>query len=295
MVCTSRRQRFTLPVSAQCCSILTTTKRTRTWTRYDSSRRSSRRRSRRSRSAETLCKSEPEYTGTNRRRPPPRQRKALASSTKPRKRRSRSKGALASSSVRGIPHWWELSVDDLYGEMLVRMSWYQILNRRRNMKIHLILTEEHQQLPIIKNQAVLKLVGKTDNFIPTPSAQQLIRNVSQSLNIFSVRVYNRFSGFIHRNRIEESRLAAEAAGIPPWKPKTFNHNQTWYANRIAFVFSRQNTTWDQNFRLCPELQKILGTFQQEIQIKAQAICKALRKCKWRNLSLAERQAVGEVR
>ena len=143
--------------------------------------------------------------------------------------------------MRGIPHWWELSVDDLYGEMLVRMSWYQILNRRRNMKIHLILTEEHQQLPIIKNQAVLKLVGKTDNFIPTPSAQQLIRNVSQSLNIFSVRVYNQCSGFIHRNRIEESRLAAEAAGIPPWKPKTFNHNQTWYANRIAFVFSRQNT------------------------------------------------------
>ena len=74
------------------------------------------------------------------------------------------------------------------------MTWYQILNQRRSTG----KTEEHQQLPIIKNQAVLKLAGKTGDLIPTPSAQQLIRNLSQLLNLFSVRVYNQFSGVIER-------------------------------------------------------------------------------------------------
>ena len=76
------------------------------------------------------------------------------------------------------------------------MTWYQILNQRRSTGTG--KTEEHQQLPIIKNQAVLKLAGKTGDFIPTPSAQQLIRNLSQLLNLFSVRVYNQFSGVIER-------------------------------------------------------------------------------------------------
>ena len=137
------------------------------------------------------------------------------------------------------------------------MTWYQFFNRRRNLKIHLILTEEHRRLPIIENRAVLKLVGKTGNFIPTPPAQQLIRNVALSLNIFCVRVYNQFAGFIYRDRIEESKSAAEEAGVPLWKPKTFRYNLMWYIKRRAFVFSKKNATWDENFRMCPELQKIL--------------------------------------
>jgi hypothetical protein len=66
---------------------------------------------------------------------------------------------------------------------------------------HFILSEEHKHLPIMKNQAVLNLVAKTVNFIPTPSALSLIRNIPLSLNILCIRVYNQFSGFIHRNRI----------------------------------------------------------------------------------------------
>jgi hypothetical protein len=86
---------------------------------------------------------------------------------------------------------------------LVRKTWRQISNRRSNHKIHFILADEHKQLPIIKDQAVLNLVAKADNFIPTPSAQALIRNIPLSLNIFCVRVYNLFSGFIHRRRIQD--------------------------------------------------------------------------------------------
>ena len=113
-----------------------------------------------------------------------------------------------------------------YDEMLVRMTWYQILNRRRNAR----KTEEHQQLPM-----------------------------SQLLNLFSVRVYNQFSGVIHRNQLEESKLAAETADIPSWKPKTFNYNQMWYANQITFVFSRQNITWDQ-ISDCIQNYKSFGLF-----------------------------------
>jgi hypothetical protein len=87
------------------------------------------------------------------------------------------------------------------------------LNGRRNHKIHFILSEERKHLQIIKNQAVPNLVAKTGNFIPTPSAQSLIRNIPLSLNIFCIRVYNQSSGFINRNRIQEGKEAAAAVGI----------------------------------------------------------------------------------
>lgn len=175
--------------------------------------------------------------------------------------------------------------------MLIRKTWRQIFNRRRNHKIHFILTEEHKHLQIIKNQAVLNLVAKTGNFIPTPSAQSLIRNIPLSLNIFCVRVYNQFSGFIHRNRIEEGKEAAAAVGIHSWKPLTFGYNALWYKKRRDFVFSKQNTTWHQNFRMCPELPKILAQFEQEVLIKTETICNALRKSKWKNIPFDEREAV----
>jgi hypothetical protein len=175
--------------------------------------------------------------------------------------------------------------------MLIRKTWHQIFNRRRNHKIHFILTEEHKQLPIIKNQAVLNLVAKTGNFIPTPSTQILIRNIPLSLNIFCVRVYNQFSGFIHRHRIREGTNEAAAVGIHAWKPITFGYNALWYEKRRAFVFSKQNTTWQQNFRMCPQLPIILAQFEKEVLIKTEIICNALRKSKWQNIPFNERNAV----
>ena len=176
--------------------------------------------------------------------------------------------------------------------MLIRKTWYVIFNRRRKLKVHLILTEEHKKLQIVQNHAVISLVGKTGNFIPTPSAQQLIRNLSLSLNIFCVRVYNSFSGFVHRNRIEEQKQAAERAGLPDWRPKTFGYNALWYEKRKDFVFSKQNTTWAQNFRMCPQLPLMLTQFRNTSILKAESICNALHKSKWRNLPLAERKAIG---
>ena len=175
--------------------------------------------------------------------------------------------------------------------MLIRKTWHQIFNRRRNHKIHFILTEEHKQLPIIKNQAVLNLVAKTGNFIPTPSTQYLIRNIPLSLNIFCVRVYNQFSGFIHRHRIREGNDEAAAVGIHAWKPITFGYNALWYEKRRAFVFSKQNTTWQQNFRMCPQLPIILAQFEKEVLLKTKIICNALRKSKWQNIPFNERNAV----
>ena len=70
------------------------------------------------------------------------------------------------------------------------------------MKIFLILTGEHQQLPIVKNQAVLKLVGEYSNFMPNLYAQQLIWNVLLSLNFYSEQVYNQYQGIIHSNLLE---------------------------------------------------------------------------------------------
>jgi hypothetical protein len=113
--------------------------------------------------------------------------------------------------------------------MLIRKTWQQIFNRRRDHKVHFILPEEHKHLPIIKNQAVLNLDAKTGNFIPTPSARSLIRNIPLSLNIFCIRVCNRFSGFIHRNRIQEGKeVAAVVVGIHAYKPITFGYNALWY-------------------------------------------------------------------
>ena len=122
-----------------------------------------------------------------------RQRRRKSGPTRPRPRtRTRSTRrpsvTSAKSTVKGIPQWWELSAEELYGEMLLRKTWHSVFNRRRCHKIHFILTEEHKQLPIIENQAGLNLVSKTGNFIPIPSAQNLIRNIPVSLNILFVRI-----------------------------------------------------------------------------------------------------------
>jgi hypothetical protein len=97
-----------------------------------------------------------------------------------------------------------------------------------NHKIHFILAE-HKQLPIIKkNQAVLNLVAKTGNLIPTPSAQALILNIPVSQNILCVRVYNQFSGIVHSRPIQDGNDAATAVRIHAWKASTFGYNTLWY-------------------------------------------------------------------
>ena len=135
-------------------------------------------------------------------------------------------------------------------------------------------------------------MGKTGNFIPTPSAQQLNCNLSLLLNIVCVEVYNSFLGFVHCNRIKEQKQAAERAGLPDWRPKTFGYNALWYENRKDFVFSKQNTTWAQNFRMCPQLPLMLTQFGNTSRLEAESICNVLHKSKWCTLPIAERNAIG---
>jgi len=147
----------------------------------------------------------------------------------------------------------------------------------------MVLSDEHKELPITKNQAVLDLVAKTGNFIPTPSAQQLARNVRLSLNIFTIRVFNQFSGHVHRKLIQDGKDAEAREGIPPWKPKKFGYNDAWYAERKTWIFSNKNRTWQDNFVLCPTLPAVLEQFEKETMAKTEAIVGALRKRKWQNL------------
>ncbi len=177
----------------------------------------------------------------------------------------------------------------------MRMTMRQLMNRRRNRKVHLILSDEHKELPIIKNQAVLNLIARTGNFIPTPSGQQLARNVKLSLDVFTIRVYNQFSGHVHRKLIMDGKDAEIKEGIPPWKPKTFGYNTAWYAERKKWIFSNKNRTWRDNFILCPTLPTMLENFENETMAKTEFIVKALRKCKWQNLPVAEREAVKLIR
>ena len=122
-----------------------------------------------------------------------RRRKKHAKSAKPRRHKRRTwarpenAGTLsAPSSLTGVPTWWELSVDELKGFILVALSWYQYFNVCRYDQIHKILTDEHKNLAIVNDTTILKLVARTGNFIPTPSANQIVFNVRRSLNIFCI-------------------------------------------------------------------------------------------------------------
>ena len=81
------------------------------------------------------------------------------------------------STVRGIPKWWELSIGELTGQILINLTWYQYFNVCQYNHVHKILTDDHKTLPIVNDLAILKLVSRTGNFIPTPSANQLVCNV----------------------------------------------------------------------------------------------------------------------
>ena len=104
---------------------------------------------------------------------------------------------------RGIDSWWKLSTVELCGLILLSLTWYQYFNVCKFNNIHLILTDQHKNLPIVRDVSVLKLVARTGNFIPTPSANQLVVNVRRSLNIFCIRVYRCFSKAVYSKLIEQ--------------------------------------------------------------------------------------------
>ena len=175
------------------------------------------------------------------------------------------------------------------------MTIRQLCNRRRNRKVHMILSDEHKELPITKNQAVLDLVAKTGNFIPIPSAQQLVRSVKLSLNVFTVRVFNQFSGHVHRKLIQEGKDAEMREGILPWKPKKFGYSNAWYVEHKKYIFSNKNPTWRNNFNLCPTLPAVLDKFEKDTIAKSEAIANALRRRKRQNLTVAERKAMISIK
>jgi len=75
----------------------------------------------------------------------------------------------------------------------------------------MILTDDHWNLPIVKNISVLKLIARSGNFIPTPAANQLLINVRRSLNIFCIRVYRCFSKNVYSKLIEQAAKEAQDA------------------------------------------------------------------------------------
>ena len=131
-------------------------------------------------------------------------RKKHAKIAKPRRRKRKTRARSSEGGTFTVPatltsvsKWWELSVDELKGLILVNLTWYQYFNVCRYDHVHKILTDEHKNLPIVNNTTILKLVARTGNFIPTNSANQIVFNVLRSLNIFCIQVYKNLSKSIY--------------------------------------------------------------------------------------------------
>jgi hypothetical protein len=179
--------------------------------------------------------------------------------------------------------------------MLVNLTWYQYFNVCRYDHAHKILTDEHKNLPIVNDLAILKLVSRTGNFIPTPSANQIVFNVRRSLNIFCIRVYKLISKSVYRTLIEQGAEEAQAAGLPRWRPKVFHHSDTVLKQQRDFLYSEANSTWRNHRGRFPALRSTIAVFESETVQKAEAISKSLHGCKWQNLSAPERLAIRELR
>jgi hypothetical protein len=123
------------------------------------------------------------FTAPNTKRKPrkdPRRRRKHAKSAKPRRHKRRTwaracdAGTLTvPSSLTSVPIWWELSVVELKGLILVALNWYQYFNVCRYDQIHKILTDEHKNLAIVNNTTILKLVARTGNFYPISESNRL--------------------------------------------------------------------------------------------------------------------------
>ena len=179
--------------------------------------------------------------------------------------------------------------------MLVNLTWYQYFNVCRYDHVHKILTDEHKNLPIVNNTTILKLVARTGNFIPTPSANQIVFNVRRSLNLFCIRVYKNISKSIHRKLIEQGAEEARSAGLPSWRPRVFQHSDAVLKQQRDFLYSEANNTWRNNRGRFPALRSTLAAFETDTLKKAETISKSLHGCKWQNLSAPERLAVRELR
>ncbi len=114
-----------------------------------------------------------------------------------------------------MPTWWELSVDELNGLILVNLSWYHHFNICRYDQVHKVLKDEHKNLAIVNDTMILKLVAKTGNFIPTPSANQIVFNVRQSSAFEYTRVLlKQCTGtLLHREQKKLSPLAWYTGGL----------------------------------------------------------------------------------
>ena len=130
--------------------------------------------------------------------------------------------------------------------MLVNLTWYQYFNVCRYDHVHKILTDEHKNLPIVNDLAILKLVSRTGNFIPTPSANQIVFNVRRSMNLVYSRVYKNISKSIHRKLIEKGAEEARSAGLSSWQPRVFQHSDAMLKQQRNFRYSEANTTWRNN-------------------------------------------------
>ena len=129
------------------------------------------------------------------------------------------------SSIMSTAELGNLSIDELKGLILVDLTWYQYFNAYRFDHAHEILTDEHKNRPIVNNTEVLKLVAiPTGNFIPTPSANQIVFNAHRSLNIFCIRVCKSISKSTYRKLIEQGAEEARSAGLPSWRSRVLIHS-----------------------------------------------------------------------
>ena len=186
-----------------------------------------------------------------------------------------------------------MSVEDLTGQLLIRLTWHQYFNNRHIDGIHLKLTAADSKLPIVADPAFLRLVSRTGNFIPTPSATQLIVNVKMSLLTLSSRINSILKFHAFKELIESSAAEAQKIGLPDWKPLRFQLTTEQLLEQRRKVFTDSNPAWRHFRGEYPRLPSLFQEFQDKAILTATAISKSIPGCKWQNLTSAERLILRE--
>ena len=179
--------------------------------------------------------------------------------------------------------------------MVIRLSWQKYFNSCHNDCVHFILTDEHKNLPIVTNSA-LSLVSRTGNFIPTPSATQLIIDIKRLIHVLYGRIHSTLSHKVYKELIESSKIALATTGVPDWKPKVFQFTNERLQENSRYYFSNDNAAWREMRRAYPMLPSLLNTFSTDTlhNWQSQDNLQQSKGCQWRNLPAAERKLLAEV-
>jgi hypothetical protein len=101
-------------------------------------------------------------------------------------------------------------------------------------------TAKHNSLAIVNDATILKLVARTGNFVPTPSANQIVFHVNPSPNYFCIRLYKSKSQSIYWDLITQEAEEARSAGLVAGDPEFFIIPTLCSKGNAIFLYSYAN-------------------------------------------------------